>query len=73
VCVCVCYLTFFYPQVERAVRVLDGCVLVLDASVGVQAQTMTVWRQTNAYGIPAVVYANKMDKASAFVCLFVCV
>ncbi|KAH9490780.1 G elongation factor, mitochondrial 2 [Bulinus truncatus] len=61
----------FTIEVERALRVLDGAVAVLDASAGVEAQTFTVWRQADHYHIPRIVYLNKMDKngASLALCL----
>ncbi|CAM9532689.1 unnamed protein product [Chrysoparadoxa australica] len=55
----------FSIEVERCMRVLDGAVLVLDAVVGVQAQTETVWRAAARQGIPAVAFVNKMDKEGA--------
>ncbi|XP_056602805.1 ribosome-releasing factor 2, mitochondrial [Triplophysa dalaica] len=55
----------FTLEVERALRVLDGAVAVFDASAGVQAQTMTVWRQAKKHQIPCVCFLNKMDKPAA--------
>uniref|UniRef100_A0A0B7A8G0 Tr-type G domain-containing protein n=1 Tax=Arion vulgaris TaxID=1028688 RepID=A0A0B7A8G0_9EUPU len=55
----------FTVEVERSLRVLDGAVTVLDASAGVEAQTLTVWRQADHYHIPRLVYLNKMDKSTA--------
>ncbi|CAL1527519.1 unnamed protein product [Lymnaea stagnalis] len=55
----------FTVEVERSLRVLDGAVAVLDASAGVEAQTLTVWRQADHYQIPRLVYLNKMDKPGA--------
>ncbi|XP_030642210.1 ribosome-releasing factor 2, mitochondrial [Chanos chanos] len=55
----------FTLEVERALRVLDGAVAVFDASAGVEAQTVTVWRQAEKHKIPCVCFLNKMDKPAA--------
>ncbi|TNM92225.1 hypothetical protein fugu_019237 [Takifugu bimaculatus] len=55
----------FTLEVERALRVLDGAVAVFDASAGVEAQTLTVWRQAEKHHVPCVCFLNKMDKPTA--------
>jgi len=55
----------FTAEVERSLRVLDGAVAVFDSSEGVQAQSETVWRQGQKYGLPCLCFINKMDKTGA--------
>ncbi len=61
----------FTAEVQRSLRVLDGAVVVLDGSQGVEPQSETVWRQATDYGVPRLVFANKMDKIGAdfYMCL----
>ena len=61
----------FTAEVERSLRVLDGAVTLLDSVAGVEPQTETVWRQADRYGVPRLVFANKMDRIGAnfFRCL----
>lgn len=61
----------FTVEVQRSLRVLDGAVVILDGSQGVEPQSETVWRQANDYEVPRMVFANKMDKVGAdfFMCL----
>src|SRR5499433_1801554 len=55
----------FTAEVERSLRVLDGAVVVFDAQNGVEAQSETVWRQADKYGVPRLVFVNKMDVVGA--------
>ena len=57
----------FTMEVERSMAVLDGGVVVLDGSAGVEAQTVTVWRQAERYSVPRIAYINKLDKPAASV------
>jgi elongation factor G len=55
----------FTVEVERSLRVLDGAVVVFDSGNGVEPQSETVWRQADKYGVPRIVFSNKMDKVGA--------
>src|SRR5262249_4021383 len=55
----------FTAEVERSLRVLDGCVVVFDAQKGVEAQSEPVWRQADKYQVPRLVFVNKMDVVGA--------
>ncbi|GIX66516.1 ribosome-releasing factor 2, mitochondrial [Caerostris extrusa] len=55
----------FTFEVERSLSVLDGAVVILDTSAGVEVQTLKVWEQANRYGVPCVIYLNKLDKPAA--------
>lgn len=52
-------------EVEQSLGAVDGCVVILDASAGVEAQTITVWSQSDRYELPKIVFANKMDRADS--------
>jgi elongation factor G len=55
----------FTMEVEQSLGAVDGCVVVLDSSAGVEAQTITVWNQSDRYELPKLVFANKMDRSDA--------
>lgn len=55
----------FMIEVERSLRVLDGAIVVFDAVSGVEPQSETVWRQADKYGVPRIVFVNKMDRMGA--------
>lgn len=55
----------FMIEVERSLRVLDGAIVVFDAVSGVEPQSETVWRQADKYGVPRLVFVNKMDRMGA--------
>uniref|UniRef100_A0A915K1F6 Tr-type G domain-containing protein n=1 Tax=Romanomermis culicivorax TaxID=13658 RepID=A0A915K1F6_ROMCU len=57
----------FTLEVERSLRVLDGAVTILDGSKGVEAQTLKVWSQARKFGVPSLIYLNKIDKTSKFI------
>lgn len=55
----------FTMEVEQSLSAVDGCVVILDSSAGVEAQTITVWNQSDRYELPKIIFANKMDRADA--------
>jgi elongation factor G len=55
----------FTAEVERSLRILDGVVVVFDSGNGVEPQSETVWRQADKYGVPRIIFSNKMDKVGA--------
>lgn len=55
----------FTMEVEQSLSAVDGCVVILDSSAGVEAQTITVWNQSDRYELPKLIFANKMDRADS--------
>ncbi len=55
----------FTAEVEKSLRILDGAVIILDASAGVETQTEMIWKQANQHYIPRIIFCNKMDKAGS--------
>lgn len=55
----------FTMEVEQSLAAVDGTIVILDASAGVEAQTVTVWHQADHHKLPRIVFANKMDRADA--------
>lgn len=55
----------FTMEVEQSLNAVDGIVVILDSSAGVEAQTITVWNQADRHNFPRIVFANKMDRADA--------
>src|SRR5690606_39806169 len=55
----------FTAEVQRSLRVLDGAIVIFSAVEGVEAQSETVWRQANEYGMPRICFVNKMDRIGA--------
>ncbi|CAG9323281.1 FUSA [Blepharisma stoltei] len=55
----------FSGEVERSLRVMDGCVVVVDANNGIQTQTKTVWKQADKFNVPRIIFVNKMDLHAA--------
>ncbi|OGS24532.1 MAG: translation elongation factor G, partial [Elusimicrobia bacterium RIFOXYB2_FULL_48_7] len=55
----------FTMEVERSLRILDGCVVIFDGGNGVEPQSETVWRQANRYHVPRLIFVNKMDRVGA--------
>lgn len=55
----------FTMEVEQSLSAVDGCIVILDSSAGVEAQTITVWNQSDRYELPKIVFANKMDRLDA--------
>lgn len=55
----------FTMEVEQSLSAVDGCIVILDSSAGVEAQTITVWNQSDRYELPKIVFVNKMDRADA--------